>query len=357
MLGVVVKLPRRVIMSLGVCLLLWTQSASGQSATGQPAKDSLGIRAKRAKAGGGVAGLRPIHEPKGTANSNRFRGVQTRIDRLRYVAPWMSDIGGLLPGPSLPASPIQRILDQRNLLRARSPLGRTGTAFLGRYPSVLETSAPPAAGPISEPAVVTTEPGAEKPPPVTFEDALANRLDKMAENNFEFGITYFRESDYPRARHYFDMARDVWHEKPRCYLALTLVAQEMGDTNQACIELMQALKMAKTLDDLRIDNFLDRFYAGDDLDKKRQALNGAVDQVNMKAQQMMKDTPAAAAWNLLLAYYSWLNGDLVTAVSAADKAARALPEGAAEPVARFRDMLVEEQRTAGTGATAQPAVK
>jgi tetratricopeptide (TPR) repeat protein len=191
---------------------------------------------------------------------------------------------------------------------------------------------------------------------VKFEDALADRLDKMAEENFELGMTYFRDGNFLLARHHFDMARDVWRDKPRCHIATMLVAYEMSDTNQAVNELMQALRMAKTLDDLKIEDFLDKFYAGDDPDKKRQALSRTVDSVNMFAQAV-KDAPAAPAANMLLAYYSWLNGDLVTAVSAADRASRALPDDAAEPVRRFRDMLVEKQRAAETGTTDQPAVK
>jgi hypothetical protein len=343
---------RHVLLSFGVWVFLWAQAAPAQQPRG-----TVGNRAERARPHGFVPGLNLRgRERKGTAYSNRFRGIQTHFDRLRSVASWMSQSGGLLPGPTQPQTPIQRLFDQRNLLRARSPLGQTGTAFLGRYALGSSGQTAPAAAPTSQPAGVTTGPADDRPTPVRFEDVLANRLDRMAEENFELGMTYFREGDFLKARHHFDMAGNVWRDKPRCHIATMLVAYEMQDMNQAVNELMRALQMAKTLDDLKIEGFLDKFYVGDDTDKKRQALSRTVDSINMFAQSV-KDAPAASAANVLLAYYSWLNGDLVAAASAADRALRTLPEATAEPVRRFRDMLVESQRAPETGTTAQPPGK
>ena len=212
----------------------------------------------------------------------------------------------------------------------------------------LATSAP-----TSDAADAATEPSGEARPPVRFEDAIAERLNKRAEEEFELGIAYFREGDLIQARDHFDLTKNLWLDQARPHVASMVVSFQAQNYYQAVNDELRALQLAKTLDDLRIDGFVDKFYSGSDPQKKQQAFNRTVELVN----RMVQGAPDTSLARVLLAHYSWVNGDLSTAVSAADAVARTAPEPNAGYVRKFRDMLVEEQQAGEAKATTQPAAR
>jgi tetratricopeptide (TPR) repeat protein len=182
-----------------------------------------------------------------------------------------------------------------------------------------------------------------------YEDILETRLQEKAEQNFELGAAYFRSGEMLKARHHFELAGDVWLDKPQPYIAGMLASYELNDFNRAIGDLTRALELAKALDHLKIDDFLNKFYNGEDLAAQKAALGRAVDSVNLLVKSSGE---AGGPANLLLAYYSWLNGDSITAAAAAESAARVFPEPTAKHIRKFHGWLLEEQQSAGPSETA-----
>jgi hypothetical protein len=344
----------KVLLGFLVWATLLTETVGAQDR-----QEGLGRRAQQIRGGGVVPGVRKANRNAlGAYHDGLQRGAQSPLAKLREISPLAYRSAGLLPDPYLPLTPIQRILNQRNILRVRSSLGKTGTALLGRSRQGPGASTSLASAWASDAARGTSiaavaQPTATGEAPASFEDALADRLKKAAAQNFELGMTYFREGDWARARYHFDLTKDLWLDKSRPYVASMLVSFEMGDYHQSIAELLRALQLAKTLDDLRIEGFADKFFAGDDPETRRRALSRMVDSVNRFVLGAKDDS----VWKLLLAYCSWVNGDLAVAVSAADDAAQGAKEPYVVHVRRFRDMLAEEQRAAETAVTTQPVAE
>ncbi|HVP13461.1 MAG TPA: hypothetical protein VMV94_19970 [Phycisphaerae bacterium] len=340
---------RNMLLAFALCAALVVQTAGAQ----QSSSDGLGKRAEQAKSGTIVPGITRTRGTNiSTFYSAELRKSQTRLERLRTISPLATQRMGLLPDPTVPLTPIQRILDQRNFLRARSSLGRAETAFLGRsLPLAGEGVVPQSPGVLTAAATTTTSPAGEAPAPLRLEETLQERINKTADDNFELGMSYCREGDLLRARYHFDLAKHLWLDKSRPRLACMAVAFESEDYFQATAELLQALRLAKTLDDLRIEGFADQFYPGNDPAEKRRALARTIDAVN-RFVVATDNNPLA---KLLLAYYSWLNGDVGVAASTADAVSQAIPEPGAGYVRKFRDMLTEEQRPADTAVKTESA--
>ncbi|MCG8405593.1 MAG: hypothetical protein MI923_10390 [Phycisphaerales bacterium] len=241
--------------------------------------------------------------PYGIRSSDRERrttsegySFERKFDLLRPIQPF--------------ASPIVRDLNRRNLLRSRSPLGRRSASFIGRryYGMEPDRRSPGDLDiPPPSPTVTKIESDTEGR---SYTDLLVARLRKKADDYFDLGITYFREKEYLKSRQHFELAQQVDQDHPRTYLAKMIVSFQRGDLNIAIVSLKHGIDRAESLDDLRID--WKRFYATE------QEFQRLVDSASLLANSP-KVSPGV---KLLLAYYTWLNGDLQTAISVAESAER-----------------------------------
>lgn len=272
--------------------------------------------------------------------SDAHIGVKNRMAHLRGRFRRPGREGGFLR-PEWPAiSPIQRMLNSRNLLRTRSELGLGYTSLLGRHDFVRDGTGR-LRGDVSRwlPNEVpehmkSVDPMAPIDNRLTAK--MEDRLSRKADELFERGMAYFRNGDLHSARDCFGIVRDLERDRPRAFIADLLVAMGKRDYNRATVSLMLAVDRAETLDDMRIDGFLEKFYAyGEDGDLRsaKREYQRLVDSMNHVA----KSNPSARHLSALLAYARWLNGDLDTAISAA-QAAEETPVGMKEdaPVTPFR---------------------
>lgn len=179
-----------------------------------------------------------------------------------------------------------------------------------------------------------------------FETDPAVRLAKKADEYFELGIGYFRNRDLIKARHCFERVKDLQRDRPRAFIADVFVAYDKGDHNRALLSLLRALERAETLEDLKLDRFIERLYKGDDYEEKQRAFKRTVESVNLFVNSR-KSTPLM---KVLLAYYAWLNGDLNTAIAAAEIAAGGAGDQPVPQIEKFRKLLIE----AKDGAAAPP---
>jgi tetratricopeptide (TPR) repeat protein len=226
------------------------------------------------------------------------------------------------------------------LLLSRSPLGRRVSALIGRQDYLPDNSGEErgAGGrrrtnPDLQPKPSPTEDRV----PEEFEDRLLSRLEKKAEDRFELGAAYFRSGDLIKARNCFEIVRHIQRDRPRGYAADVLVSYDRGDYNRAILSLWRALERIGTLEDLRIDRFIETFYDGADFAAKERVFKRTVESVNL----FVKSSPAAPHMNLLLTYYAWLDGDLGTAIAAAEIAMERTKEPIAQYAERFLRLLIE----------------
>lgn len=323
-------------------------------------KPSLGARSRQARHSS--TGFAPRGRPMlGTYGSTRERSAMlTRIQNLRMISPLKPRSQGLLPDAPSARDPIRHILERRNFLRARSPLGQTATVMLGRSlmsrdelvrrPGTAETSntATTSTAPSASP-MTTSQPEIALDPfgvPVsrTVADVLAARLEAKGEEHFHLGLANFRAGEFVQARHHFEMARDVWPERPQPRLGCVFASHQVGDYNRATYELVRAVENATSLNDLRIQGMPGQFWPGSDEAAARTAFRRTVNAINLSVKSKGSATPAS----ILLAYYAWLNDDRSTALSAAEAAIEAFPEPQASTVRRFRDWLKEEGSATGS---------
>jgi len=281
----------------------------------------------------------------GTFYSNLQTGVETRAEHIRSLSRVPRRKLGLLSDPAPSRSPTRRILNARNLLRTRSPLGQAATALLGRVPDEQETELPramvnplPLQTAINEPRLAA--PSTMPAGPVerrSYDEFLAARLRAAAEENFETGTAYFRARDYAMARHRFEQAQQVMQDNPRPYLGDALASVELNDHARACYKLIQAFRFARSLQDLKLPDFINAFYEGEGLADKKQEFGYSVDRINLLA----KTRPESANLSLLLSYYAWLNDDWSTAISTSQASAARFEEPFSSRILQFHDMLVE----------------
>jgi len=349
-----------IIVTLGLGLLVAEPAWAGQQ------RESLGARARLAR--GGKTGVRA----RGTTYTSTYYNdrwtnrMWTRIDRLRSISPLWQTRDGLLPNAPAAYDPIQRIIERRNLLRARSPLAQNATSMVGRstFPrdSLLEIAknsaadlSPPTTVPADFAALPTTSSPAEddslswKITPTRVSDVLARRLEAKGEEHFQLGVAYFRSSDFQTARYHFELARDACPDRPRAYLAHMFACVQTKDSNEAMNELIRALGLAKSLEDLRIEGFPERFWPGEDEKAARVAYQRAVQDLNLASRR----SEGPSLTNLFVAYWAWLNDDINLARSAAESALEVAAEGPHEaPIRRFRDWLTEAQAPAAESGPA-----
>lgn len=267
----------------------------------------------------------------GTFQTNRYRGVKTRTEQLDEIIRSIRQPTARRESELPPTHPMRDLLDRRNLLSPRSSLATRSVSYLGRN-LVTDASTEDTMEPIAGGGAAASAGRLAAPPDANI-DLLFESTSPQAEKYYELGVQAFRKGDYIRAGSYFDLDRDIHYDQARPYLAGLLTAYQHQDLHQAYNLLKSGLKRAKSLDDLK----LDRNVFFEDPREFTRALND----INIWAKSQ-QDVPAPS---MILAYYSWLNGDHATTLDAVDAAMKCTssPEDA-ELFQRFRDLL-----------TAQPA--
>lgn len=268
---------------------------------------------------------------RGTYKDNAYSGVLTRMDQVRALMPRRSP-SLIREFEPLPPSPIQAMLERRNLLSVRSPIARKASSSIGRnlMPTGLDpgqdtfTFLPPRQTSSTNPATQSSV-----PPDTHYQDVLANRLSRMADEYYISGSRSFIKKQWITSRNYFDLVRELEPDKPRAYLALTLVSTQRAEFASAWMHLLKAVALVQSADDLRVN--VSQFWASpDDLRKTREEVN--------RAAQRYPNIGAVAG---MLSYYSFLIGDLGTAADAAANAEKFTSADYVEPIKKFRGMLLE----------------
>ena len=323
---------RRVVANLTAVFLLLGTTTSVFSQNLTRSRDSAMTRARSYRQKSEYRGAANRNRDRlGTFQTNRYRGAMTRTEQLSEIIRSFRRPTGQRETNVPLTHPMRDLLERRNLLSPRSVLATRSVSYLGRNivtPQPADAPTAPVGGSAgvatAEPAKVSAEPDLDQ----LFEPA-GNRADKY----FELGVQSFRKKDYLRAASYFDLVQDIQYDQARPFLAGLLTSYQHQDMNQAYNMLRSGLKRAASADDLRIDRNL--FF------EDAREFTRAVNDITIWA----KSQPNSPAANVMLAYYSWLNGDHATAVDALDTAINvvAIPEEG-ELFQKFRDLI-----------TAQPA--
>jgi len=288
-----------------------------------------------------ITASRNYRAPLATFDSRGRGAFSTRIDQMRAYRPTLPS--SLLSGPKrfIPPSPIKQMLDRRNLLAPRSPLARTAAAHLGRLDYVPDAETGVMAGDVSAwpaPADPSKVPSTLVPDDGRFQDTLGGRLAREADAYFEKAVEAFRNGNFSQARQYFELVGVIERDRPRAKLGAMFASFQSANVLQASLQLLLALDRTKTADDLRFDK--DLLYTSAEFQRTLDAVTIWV-----------RKTPDRPEPHLVLAYFAWLNGDLVTAREAIGMAEKKMPPyWNAEPVRRFRDIIREG---AGTAAAAK----
>jgi hypothetical protein len=260
------------------------------------------------------------------AEQRRYRGALTRPEKLRGVFS-IAAPRSLLPSRPLRQNPIRSALESHNLLGPRSEFGKRMVNRLGRGAATV-----PGPGPARQ-----ISPG---PPPAigAADDDFEAALRKKADDAFELGLSYFRDGDWTRADDRFTLVRTFEDDRPRAFLADVFVSFNREYYNRAMASLLRALDLAKGPEDLKIDRFIERMYAGENFEAKRGEFLRTLEKVNALATA----NPDADQISILQAYFTWLNGDWATARNALDRAAKRLTdEEIARRIGRLRALLKE----------------
>jgi hypothetical protein len=285
-----------------------------------------------------ISNSRPYQPRMGFLDTFKYRGISTRSEQLRSMLPprygkTFADRDDQL----LPETPIKAMLDRRNLLTLRSPMARRANSYIGRNDFVKDENGqmPGDYSKIEAQAdAVTVSIDPLKPDTGAYQDAIIARLKAKADEYHETALVSFRKGRYIQAKNYFDLVRDVEPDATRSYLGSVFVFMHKDDFLQASGVLLRALDIMTTLDDVRVDP--EKFY------RAREDFIRRVERVNYFAQRNKE----SSSLSLMLAYYSWLKGDVGTAIDAAANAEKNLPEPANVPVKKFRELLIAQRTSA-----------
>ncbi len=290
----------------------------------------------------------------------RLLGLRTRVDRIRDVIPYRRQGTRLVGQRTGPSNPVSILLNQRNHLSARSALGGESWGAIGRHYYAKDDQGrwSGEVAPDVEPAeAVRRLEAIENSTAPTYEDRLESRLSKKVDEYYRLGLFFFQQGQYVKAREYFELVAQQEPHKARAYVASVLVSYQRGDFSTATLNLVLALdeKRSKSLSDLWVDPL--RFYP------ERRGFQTAFKQLSRATKSGASSAPA----HLLFSYYAWLNGDINTAIGAAQMAEASLdaeisrkasdsgpiaPEDRATYAKRFRKMLIEarDKRVASEAA-------
>lgn len=339
---------------LGPALLLGLMSAPGEvqafqgrgSVPGAPgfvdnSPGGSAFRSNVQRAGGLRQNLGMINSPNGnkhalsTHDTSRFAGIITVPDQLRSLLP-----GRTRPSrfdfATLPTSRAKLGVDGRNLTSARSPLARKAISA-SRNDFAKDDQGQMAADYSrieKESGDATSKVDPLKPDDGAYQRAILQRLQEKSDEFFDRGAAAFKNGQLINARNYFDLVREVEPDKTRPYLANVFVAVQKGDYLTAHGNLIRAMDIMHDIEELRMEPT--KFYkAAEDLKRRTET-------INLIAQR----NPSSPIPSLVLAYYSWLNGDVGTAISAAASAEKNSPAPADVPVKKFREQLIRQRSTA-----------
>jgi hypothetical protein len=279
----------------------------------------------------------------GTMQEMRSKGMMTRTDQVRALSKTLmpehrsrfgssADVEGLM-------TPTKKMLQNRNLLSARSPLARRSLALMSRTDYQLDengrmvgdSSRQDAEAKIAAARPTTSAPVSQQ----HFADQMGDLLNERKAKHFDAGVEQFRNKHYIEARNSFNIIKDIDSDAALPYMAVMVCSIHSQDFGQADGNFIRGLRRAKKLDDMRIDKT--KFYADD------RTFQLILDEINILA----KRNPDAAGASLYLAYYSWLNGDTATAISSIDVAIKHIGDSKSiEYIQKFRTMLLSEKPAA-----------
>lgn len=280
--------------------------------------------------------------PGTSYENNRNRTFSTRHERARAAIPNASvrDSGALADWRSVlqerraSVTPIERFQLNANLLSPKSAFSTLLTAP-GRptfpiTPTVESSTTPAEENPIE---MLERKAAAAE----VFDDILTRRLNKQYVNYELEGLAHFKERNWIRARDCFDICRSLDRKNPWPLAIDTLVALETNDVSRAVNSLVNAINRIETLEDIKLDK--------NSLYGEAHEFEKTIDTLNLMASNDPTGQPQFG--HLLLSYCAWLNDDIATAASAAQTAAKSMPEELQESVMRYADMLKEQAANPG----------
>lgn len=282
----------------------------------------------------------------------------TRLKRIREQLPPGLTSTGPLRDPALRLTtrvdtPARVALRQRNLLRPKSELSQLSRVSIMPEVRALSAQDELLEPPDSSDAEYQLESDNDGAPAVSpYEDQLKRSLRRQEADYYAKGVEYFRQGKLRQAAASFSSCKTLDGANARFYVANLVVDYERGNNNSAVIHLLKALRHAETLEDLRIvvedapSTGAKGFYLRDD---RGSMFANTVDRANVSANLATGDGAGYA--HLLLAFFAWLNGEVSTAIHAAELAEKSL--SAVEHVAiatKFRELLIDERITAIPGS-------
>lgn len=295
----------------------------------------------------------PTPPRRSSALDSRYFGVSTRQDQIRALLSATNPRYRQrysLQGYKEPTM-VEMMLDQRNLLGARSTVSRDILRANEDFPLGESIDALGQGSlPLNYSGSVATQNQEGEGSTAGFLDRYEAQLGLRADDYYEMGAAYFRSGDLTRAKNYFGMDREVHRDQARAYLADVICAVENRDMNRALASLHLALRRVKTIDDLRVEK--SKFYPD------TAQFDRTVNVLNVVANQ--STDPVGPA--LLIAFYAWIDGDYATANASI---AKALPDQAgtithkdrSEGIKRFAQFIEEARSAPPSGGTTDPMAR
>ena len=328
-----------IIFAALALVLAWTPESYGQASR---RRGAAGRQSYRAPQQGSQTAQRPGRSS--SALDSRYIGVSTRQDQIRALLAATNPrhrARQLQSRATRQPSLVEMMLDQRNLLGPRSNITRN---ILGQeYYGIGDTSSEISSE--SLPMNIAGSPASRLKggDAVTsdFLDLYQQELSRRADDYYEIGIAYFAAGEFAKAKSNFQMDREIHRDSARAYVADVFCALEQRDMNRARFSLIMSFKRAESPEGLRVD--ISRFYPDPLKFERTMNVLGVVE-----SQSTDVFGPA-----LLLAYCSWVDGDLVSAQQymtkiLADPSLVSMNKDLADSVRRF-GRFIDEARSAPAG--------
>jgi hypothetical protein len=266
----------------------------------------------------------------GTYQVSRYEGSRTRTDEINDIIHSLSRKPPRQKKEDASEShPIRDMLGQRNLLAPRSPLAAKSVSSLGRN---LVTQPDGLSGSNGFPSVLSQPAGPGAPHTPSSSEVPEAALRQPTSDYYAMGLAKFRDRDFIGASGYFDLDSDAHYDQARPQVAGMIAAYKNTNVFQAYFRLLAAIRRAKNLDDLKIDK---ASFFPDPRDFER-----TLNDINIWA----KTFPDSTGANMILAYFSWLNGDRTTMLSSVDAAIQHVSAPEEEAMCRkLRDLLAASE--------------
>lgn len=290
---------RSILAMTALGVLGWTSLAFSQEQDARELRRNRSLERMRAiRQNADFSGAADYSRTRlGTFQQSRFTGMRTRSEQLEMLLKSFRPERTERDLTQLD-NPIRDILDKRNLLSPRSALAVKSVSSLGRN-LVISPAGSETPGELSSLRAANAE-------NQRIDQILGNRHENRSDEYFQKGLKFFRQGDFIQAESYFDIDADLNYKDARPHTAGAIAAYQNKDINQAYFRLMTAISRAKTLDDLRLD--VNAFYPN------HRDFERTLNAVNIWAKSLA-DRPGP---NMILAYFSWLNGDRSTSLAAVE---------------------------------------